>query len=286
MNHALLSARLQVPDLDASVEHLVAMLGVSEVRRDASAVALALPGQPPCVELASGGAAVALMTFATDAANLAEIATRAAAHDAPIVERADDRLRLMAPHGVAVDVVAGAAPARNDAARDAGPVIAGIDHLSFNARDLEGSVRFYCDVLGFRVSDRVGDVRYWLRCNANHHAVALFAGDDDGLQHYAFAARDVVELKRLGDALAARDQNFLWGIGRHALGENVFSYHLDPAGAILEVCSDMVQIADEDAWTIGVWAPDSTASAIRWGQLPPPEFRTTTIPVAPGLARA
>jgi catechol 2,3-dioxygenase len=285
MNHVLTAARMRVPDLDASVEHLVAVLGLREVWRERSAAGLALPGQPVCLELVAGAAAIESMTLATDAGNVAEIASRAAAHGDPLLERGADRLSLMAPHGVVVHVVAGAPGARNHAARDAGPVVGSFDHLSFTAADLQGGLRFFCDVLGFRVSDRVGESRYWLRCNANHHTVALFAGED-GLQHYAFETRDANELGRLGDALADRGRNLLWGIGRHGLGENVFTYHLDPAGAVLEVCSDMVQIPDEDAWTVGVWDAGSSASAIRWGPPPPPEFRRTTIPTAAEGAHA
>lgn len=274
MDHHLIRARLRVPDLGLSVDHLVALLGMRVERRDATSADLALPGQPACLELVTGTAAIESLTLVTDPAHVAEVAARAEGHGAPVLERGARRLRLMAPHGVVVELVAGEAPATG-----------GIDHLSFTARDLAGSVRFFCDVLGFRLSDRVGEERYWLRCNRNHHTVALFAGDD-GLQHYAFAVADVGALQRLGDALAARGGNFLWGIGRHGLGQNVFTYHLDPGGAILEVCSDMVQIDDEEAWEVGVWAPDSTASAIRWGQLPPPEFRTTFIPSAARLTHA
>lgn len=285
MDHFLSCARMRVPDLGASVEHLIAILGMREAWREQTSAGLALPDQPASVELVTGPAAIEAMTLVTDAANLSEIEARADVHRASLLQRGDGRLSLMAPHGVVVDVVTGVSTARNDTPREAGPTVGSIDHLSFTARDVQRSVRFFCDVLGFRLSDRVGETRYWLRCNRNHHTVALFAGGD-GLQHYAFEATDVVELKRLGDALGARDQNFLWGIGRHGLGENVFSYHLDPAGAILEVCSDMVQIPDEAAWRVGVWPENTTASAIQWGQLPPPEFRGTTIPTAHGLARA
>jgi catechol 2,3-dioxygenase len=275
MNHTLRSARLRVPDLDASVAHLTAVLGLGETARDATSAALALPGEPVCLELVSGPPAIESMTLRTDAANLAPIADRAET----VLHRDERSLRLMAPHGVIVELDAGPARRSDATPRPDAPQIAVFDHLSFTARDLDATVRFFCDVLGFRLSDRVGQSRYWLRCNANHHTVAVFAGED-GLQHYAFAAPDVRELQQLGDVLAARGQNLLWGIGRHGLGENVFSYHRDPAGAILEVCSDMVQIPDEDAWSVGVWSPDTTASAIRWGQLPPPEFRSTWIPSA------
>ena len=134
-------------------------------------------------------------------------------------------------------------------------------------------------MLGFRLSDSVEDVRHWLRCGPNHHTVAVFGGDDT-LHHYAFATSGIDQIARLGDLLAQRGENFIWGPGRHGIGANIFSYHLDPAGAILEVCSDMVQV-DDEAWTSRVWPANTLASAITWGAPPPPGFREHAIPISP-----
>ena len=285
MNHYLTRSGLRVPDLDASSEHLVSIFGMEESERSVDSVLLAVPGQQPCVELiADSGPAIEYMTLTTSASNLAEIKDRAKAHSTTVTEL-DAGVQMMAPNGVAVNVVVGEATPRNSTTRDAGPALGSLDHLSLTARDVDAFLAFFTDVLDFRLSDRVGEARYWLRCNANHHTVAVFKGED-GLQHYAFEANDIRELQKLGEALAAREQNFIWGLGRHGLGDNVYSYHLDPAGAILEVCTDMLQITDDEAWEVGVWREDTSASALKWGQLPPPEFRTTWIPSAAGSAAA
>jgi catechol 2,3-dioxygenase len=286
MNHILSGVGLCVPDLKASVEHVTAVLGLAEVKRSNGQVNLALPGQTPCLTLIKADAAgIDFMTLTTTERNLAEVTERARARGlaVQVSEDAGSRsIQLLAPNGVKVNLVADEPPSRNRIRRTDGPTIGSLDHLSFTARDAAGFVDFFQEVLGFRLTDSVGDKRFWLRCGQNHHAVAVFGGED-GLQHYAFEADDLLEIKRLGDLLASRDQNFLWGPGRHGLGENIFSYHLDPAGAILEVCTDMLQITDEESWKPQIWREDTTASAIMWGQLPPPEFRSTWIPTTAGV---
>jgi catechol 2,3-dioxygenase-like lactoylglutathione lyase family enzyme len=282
MNHALVHVGLRVPDLDASVEHARAVLGLDELDRADGVARLAFAGRPPCLVLtADDGPSCDHMALTTAAENVAEIRERAEAAGVAVEDPEHlegDALRLLAPNGVAVEVVAGDPPERNEARRPIGPTIGSLDHLSFTARDLEGTVAFFRDVLGFRLSDSVADQRHWLRCNRNHHTVAVFRGEDS-LHHYAFETGGIGELQRLGDLLATRGQNFVWGPGRHGLGANIFTYHVDPAGAILEVCSDMIQIGDEDDWVAQTWPGDTPASAVMWGPLPPQGFRDIAIPV-------
>ena len=56
-----------------------------------------------------------------------------------------------------------------------------IGHVVLNVTDLEASVRFYTGVLGLLVSDRYPDSMVpggmvFLRCNTDHHGVALVGG--------------------------------------------------------------------------------------------------------------
>jgi catechol 2,3-dioxygenase-like lactoylglutathione lyase family enzyme len=281
VNHHLVHVGFQVPDIRDSIEHFESVLGVTAAAADDDRVWLALPGARPCLVLTEGPEAVCdHAALVTSGENLSEIRTRAdragfVTDDALFLD--DGGVRLVAPNGLVVEVGAGPIPARNAEPREIGPVISGIDHVSLTATDLPATVAFFRDVLGFRLSDSVEDKRHWLRCGPNHHTVAVFEGPD-GLQHYAFATEDLNQLGRLGDLLATRGQNFIWGLGRHGLGANMFSYHLDPAGGVLEVCCGMIQVDDEEAWVTQVWRADTLDSALMWGPPPPPEFRQLGIP--------
>jgi catechol 2,3-dioxygenase len=280
LNHHLVRAGFRVPDLERSAAHAAEVLGLEVAAKDAGQVALALPGQDPCLVLrAADTAEFDFMALHTTAANLAEIRRRIEAAEIPVrpaVELAGDAVRLHAPNGVAVEIGVGDAPVRNEAPRAEGPVIGTLDHLSFSAEDPDAFRDFFIDILGFRLSDSFLDQRHWLRCSPNHHTVAVFAGRD-GIHHYAFETTDIRGLARLGDLLAARGQNFIWGPGRHGIGQNIFTYHLDPAGSILEVTSDMLQIASEEEWEIEVWS-DAAKSGVMWGPLPPAGFRDLSVP--------
>ena len=282
LNHVLVHAGMRVLDLAASIDHAVTVLGLEVRTRTEGMAELGLPGQLPCLTLTTAAeAAFDDMTLHTDEAGLVEVRDRAKRHDVKIHESRTGEpgaIRLYAPNGIAVEIGVGRRQDRNRTAREAGPTIGSFDHLSFSAEDMGAFVRFFEDVLGFRLSDSVNQERHWLRCGPNHHTVAVFTGPD-GLHHYAFETDDIRGLAALGDVLAARGQNFIWGPGRHGLGANIFTYHLDPAGAVLEVTSDMLQIADDEEYEAQVWT-DGLKSAVRWGPLPPADFRTHVTPSA------
>lgn len=280
MIHHLVRAGFRVPDLAASVAHASELLGLNVREQTPDEVSLALPGQQPCLILRThGSASFDFMALHTTSDNLAEIRRRLDAHGVTYTdgfELEEPTIRFHAPNGVAVEVGVGEPHVRNESPRESGPVIGALDHLSFAARDQEAFKNFFIDVLDFRLTDSVLGERHWLRCNENHHTVAVFNGED-GLHHYAFETSDLNGLGALGDLLAARGQNFMWGPGRHALGMNIFTYHLDPAGSILEVCSNMLQIGEEEEWEAEVWT-NGLKSAVLWGPLPPTGFREVFIP--------
>jgi catechol-2,3-dioxygenase len=121
-----------------------------------------------------------------------------------------------------------------------------LGHIASYVEDLEGAQSFYTDVLGFRWSDTIGDFFTFLRCNADHHAINLMRSvAKHGLFHVAFEMRDIVHLKDALDHLAAREIRLQWGPGRHGAGHNIFTYHHDPDGNLVELFTEIDIIYDE-----------------------------------------
>jgi catechol-2,3-dioxygenase len=157
-----------------------------------------------------------------------------------------------------------------------------LGHLAGYVSDLTAVRSFYENVLGFRWSDMVGDFFVFMRCNADHHAINLLQSDKrSGLFHVAFEMRDMAHLKEILDTLAARRIKLMWGPGRHGPGHNIFTYHRDADGNIIEIFTELDVIADETTGEFEprpwhettpqgpqVWEPTDDA-ANKWGPLYP-----------------
>jgi catechol-2,3-dioxygenase len=157
-----------------------------------------------------------------------------------------------------------------------------LGHVASYVTDLPGSQRFYLEVMGFRFSDMIGDFFTFLRCNVDHHAINLMQSQKrSGLFHVAFEMRDFVHLKDQLDHLADRGHRLIWGPGRHGVGHNIFTYHHDPDGNIVELYTELDQIFDDETeifeprpwheeWPQKpkVW-PMEPVAANKWGTINP-----------------
>ena len=125
-----------------------------------------------------------------------------------------------------------------------------IGHVVLNVSDLEASVRFYTELLGLRVSDRYPDSMVpggmvFLRCNTDHHGVALVGGaarsDRSSLNHFAF------EVGSLDEVFRARAWLKKHGVplhfeGRRRAGCQIAVEFTDPDGNNLEIYWNIDQI--------------------------------------------
>jgi hypothetical protein len=143
------------------------------------------------------------------------------------------------------------------------------------------TVAFMADVLGFRLSDDVGDgTLVFMRCNVDHHGIGVGRGPRAGLNHYAWGVENLSTLGALGDILEANGGTFIWGPGRHGAGQNLFTYHFDPAGFIVEYYADLYQVWDERTYEPGHWTLEDTRAQNLWGPGAPREMMETAIPLA------
>ena len=106
-----------------------------------------------------------------------------------------------------------------------------LHHITLSTEDVPALVDFYVSVMGFVVSDRMGDRFMWLRCNREHHTVAIVEGPPGGLDHFCFEVRDWADIGRWCDELAAGDVLVSWGPGRHGPGNNLFIMFDTPTGS-------------------------------------------------------
>lgn len=124
-----------------------------------------------------------------------------------------------------------------------------LGHVAAYVSDLATIQGFYEDVLGFRWSDTIGDFFAFLRSGVDHHTINLmestkFAGQ---LHHIAYEMRDWAHMKDMFDHLSANQIHLVWGPGRHGAGHNLFSYHRDPDGNLIELFSEIDLMYDEES---------------------------------------
>jgi catechol 2,3-dioxygenase-like lactoylglutathione lyase family enzyme len=162
------------------------------------------------------------------------------------------------PRGV-VDLEGLKSPAAEDLRRMAPPAglpfgIAKLGHAVLKVQDLKRSVAFYTGVLGFRVSDVYPDSMMkggmvFLRCNTDHHCLALVGGAQAGaaareLHHLAF------EVPTLDEVLRAREHLRRHGVkidfdGRRRAGCQVAVEFRDPDNHFLEVFWGLDQVGSD-----------------------------------------
>jgi catechol 2,3-dioxygenase-like lactoylglutathione lyase family enzyme len=129
-----------------------------------------------------------------------------------------------------------------------------LGHVVLNVSDLERSVAFYTQVLGFSVSDvypaeMVPGGMVFMRCNADHHGVALVGGakarpERADMHHLAF------EVGTLDEVLRARDHLRKHGAtvdfeGRRRAGCQIAVEFRDPDGHRLEIYWGVDQVGSD-----------------------------------------
>ena len=117
-------------------------------------------------------------------------------------------------------------------------------HVVLRAANYPQLRSFYCDLLGFKLSDETEGIDF-LRCSPDHHSVALAKAEGPGLHHMAFEMPDLDGLLYAVGRLRHSGCALEWGLGRHSgPGNNVFTFFVEPNGFAAELTTDMDQIDD------------------------------------------
>lgn len=121
-----------------------------------------------------------------------------------------------------------------------------LGHVNIKSRNAPAMRDFLYEMFDFRVSDAIGIDNFFMRCNNDHHGIAIFSSSNLGLHHHAWQAGNIMDLARLGDRLARRGARLAWGPVRHGAGDNIAVYFIEPNGAVIEYYCDMETIRDKD----------------------------------------
>jgi catechol 2,3-dioxygenase-like lactoylglutathione lyase family enzyme len=178
--------------------------------------------------------------------------------------------RFFSKDGLPYEISAGVArgTARTLAVREAIPER--ISHIVMHSPRHHEELAFFIDVLGFKLSDWLGDFMCFLRCNEAHHRIAFLPGPPC-LNHVAYDMANVDEMMRGVARLKRQHIDIRWGPGRHTAGNNTFSYFTTPAGFAVEYTSELEKVDFEnhvaqviapapeimDQWGIGVGGPQT-----------------------------
>ncbi|HXP78052.1 MAG TPA: VOC family protein [Stellaceae bacterium] len=129
-----------------------------------------------------------------------------------------------------------------------------IGHVVLNVSDMRRSVRFYTEILGFQVTDVYPDGMVpggmvFMRCNADHHGVALvqiMPGQSPNMElnHMAFEVGTLDEVLRARDFLRAKKVQVDFE-GRRRAGCQIAVEFRDPDGHRLEIYWGLDQVGSD-----------------------------------------
>ena len=145
-------------------------------------------------------------------------------------------------------------------------------HAVLNSHDVEATRAFMEQVFDFSLSDRTR-IMAFMRCNSDHHSIALGDTDNDALNHIAFLMPDLESVMRGGGRMRDAGYGNEWGPGRHGPGDNAFNYFVGPFDVVIEYTAEVEQVDDSyqagqpSDWT---WPPGRVD---QWGISQPPSAR-------------
>lgn len=153
--------------------------------------------------------------------------------------------------------------------REREPIPVKLSHVVFNTSDLATTTQWYIDHLDFTISDSLirpdgSDLMHFMRCNANHHSLAVASGPHHSLHHLSFEMRGIEEWMRGSGKILRAGARMVWGPGRHNAGDNTYAYFLDPAGNTIEYTTELA-VLDEETWSPSRLDVSLLSTQDQWG---------------------
>jgi catechol-2,3-dioxygenase len=246
-------ATISTPDIDGQTDYYNRLLGLGVIERSKDRVFLGTKQGLEAIELVSGepNELKRLSFQIAPGTDLNDVVKSLQAEGIKCERRSGvspgiaEAVTFVDPKGTPIDLYA----EYKFAPRDETPNIFNIlklGHVAYRVHDVQKVTKFFCDVLGFRVSDWRGDFFVFLRCNTDHHTLNFIIDEKEQLHHIAFEVVDWSEIHKAVDYLAHNKVHLVWGPGRHVIGHNVATYHRNNDLVRVEIFTEMDQMKDEE----------------------------------------
>lgn len=246
--------RLSAPDL-GRMQAFLEDFGMVLAHRDAKRLYMRGVGESPFLHVTQLGTpgAISFGYALSENADLAELAKLPGAQgiESPDVPGGGQRLRLRDPNGFWIELVAGqervsALPPRvlvrgpEGESRSLGPArVVRIAHTAYATPNLPEVIGWYQRTFGLLPTDElfVGKtdnvIGQFNRVDlgdtlVDHHVIFLLRGQRAGMHHVSYQVEGVDDIFFGYDHMTHRSHDHVRGIGRHALGSQIFNYWMSP----------------------------------------------------------
>lgn len=276
---------IAVSDYDKQVAFYTQKWGLTEIGRDGDTVYFAAVGSPEQYVIRvrrSAEKRLDLVSFgAPDRAGVDALAARLATDGVRLISEPDTLqtpgggygFRFFDVEGRTIEVSAEVAPRVHRKIEEREDIPVRLSHVVLNSPDPDRMRAFYEKYLDFRLSDtlvhpQMGGLMWFMRCNPQHHSVAISRCPHVSLHHASFEMRGLEEYMRGSGRLMRDGVPKIWGPGRHLSGDNAFTYFRDPNGNTMEYTTEFPQL-DEDTWHPSLFDTSKPETADQWGTANP-----------------
>ena len=143
----------------------------------------------------------------------------------------------------------------------------GLGHIVCASREPQASVDFYCDNLGFRLTDTIEMGPMWLaflRCNPRHHSLGFGSERPGGtkagnLSHLMVESRTLDDVGLAWDLCREKEIPLWMSLGKHSNDHMVSFYLITPSGLAIEYGYGGRRIDD------ATWQVDHLDTTSIWG---------------------
>jgi catechol 2,3-dioxygenase-like lactoylglutathione lyase family enzyme len=145
-----------------------------------------------------------------------------------------------------------------------------LGHVNYLTSDVKRIFKWYTEVLGFQLTDWIGEAGLWMHIDARHHVLAFLEKGYNHIHHVAYELADWGEMRVALDHIAKHGRYITWGPLRHGMAQNLASYwRMWEEEHFIELYCDM-QVLDADH--VPVKHPDDPYASNTWGTLPPRSY--------------